>query len=129
MEYVKERMFHVYGKETLFSPYQNLTVLGSIEEKEENKLNAVIGQRDVLEKDAKLQRKLVNLQEIILIEKFIITVDGEKLENIQREDFVVKDSKFVEQTTNVTQRDQNVLSKDQFTQENSLLNVIGKKLD
>jgi len=104
----------VSGQDQFLSEFQNLDVLGSTEEKEENKSDVVIGPKNALERNAQQQRKSASLQVTILIEKHKIAADGRKLDNSPKEDFAVKKLKFAELRTSVTQEKLNALSKDQF---------------
>lgn len=95
------------GKEKSPSEFQNQNALGLIEEKEENNSNVAIGSKYAKVKNAKLTKKNVNLKKIILIQELFMAVDGKELANLQKEDTVARNIKFVEKVTNVSSKTTN----------------------
>lgn len=113
------------GKEKFPSEFQNPNVHGSTEEKEENNSNVAIGSKYVKERNVKSTKKLANLKKTTLIQELFMDAIGKESENLQKEDTVARNKKFVEKVTNVSSKTTNVDSLDQPIQDLYSLNAVG----
>jgi len=118
-----------FGKELSSLKFQNQDVLGLQEEKEDYKQDVATGGRDAMERSARLQRRSANSLENTLTEDSKTTADGEESDNLQKEDFVARNSRFADLEANATLREPSVHTRDQSTEKVSLPNVHGKELD